>query len=478
MHRRRSSAAYRIAFATFGALAFGLAILGMVIFAVMHIAFTRQLDAMIADGTQSLVADYRQDGKGELAEAIKEREASPSSTRLLYAVFAPDGRRLYGNLQAARPPIGISNIKFFDPGEGLDSGRASAIDLSPGERLVVAADREWIERIDKTVIAVFAIAFLVACILGLAGSLMFGAYLRRRLSSISQSAEAIIGGDVSKRMPIGPRGDEFDQLASTLNRMLDRIEGLLENLQQVSNDIAHDLRTPLSRLRTRLEQGLLGRGAAEAPEAIIEDAISRVDELISLFAAILRIAEVESGETRRFFAPVDVSAMVTELAESFAASIDEGGRAFLWSAEPALTVYGDRKLLAQAAINLLENAQRHTPEGTLIRLTLVAVGDLVCLRVSDDGPGVPRADLGRITKRFARLENSRSTSGYGLGLSLVSAVAKLHRGRLVLNSGEPGFLATIELPALVSNHTDDSGSFAAAIFSDEDVLHGVHDDPE
>ena len=477
MDKRRSSAAYRIAFATFGAVALGLAILGAIIFAVMHIAFTRQLDTMIADGTQSLVADYRQDGPAELADAIREREASPSSTRLLYAVYAPDGRRLYGNLQAVRPPVGIGNIKFIDPGEGPDSGRVSAVDLSPRERLVVAADREWIERIDKTVVAVFGSAFLAACILGLAGALLFGAYLRRRLSSISQSAEAIIGGDVSKRMPISPRGDEFDQLASTLNRMLDRIESLLENLRQVSNDIAHDLRTPLSRLRTRLEEGVLGR-ANEAPEVIIEDALLRVDELIALFAAILRIAEVESGETRRFFAPVDMSAMVTELAESFAASIQDGGRLFLWSAEPGLTVDGDRKLLAQAAINLLENAQRHTPEGTMIRLTLAAAGDLVCLRVSDNGPGVPRSDFGRITKRFARLESSRTTSGYGLGLSLVSAVANLHRGRLVLSSGAPGFIATIELPAFVPNHAHDAPPAETTAAGDTDIPQTGQDEPE
>lgn len=461
MHRRRSSAAYRIAFANFGAFTLGLAALGAVIFVVMHIAFTRQLDAMITDDMQSLVADYRQDGKGELAEAIKAREASPSSTRLLYAVFAPDGRRLYGNLQAGRPPTGISNIRFVDPGEGLDSGRASAIDLSPGERLVVAADREWIERIDKTVVAVFALAFLGACILGFAGALMFGAYLRRRLSSISDSAEAIIGGDVSKRMPVSPRGDEFDQLATTLNRMLDRIEGLLENLQQVSNDIAHDLRTPLSRLRTRLEQGTLGSGAAETPEAVIEDAISSVDDLLSLFAAILRIAEVESGETRRFFAPVDISTLVTEMAESFATSIEDAGRAFLWSVEPDLVVDGDRELLAQAAINLLENAQRHTSAGTLIRLTLVSAGNLICLQISDNGPGVPRGDFSRITKRFARLESSRSTSGHGLGLSLVNAVANLHRGRLILSSAEPGLRATIQLPALAPNQAHEADTAVA-----------------
>jgi signal transduction histidine kinase len=440
----RSSAAYQIAFANLGALLVGLAVLGVVVFFAMHIAFTNQLDAMISDEAQTLVDEYRGGGRHELVEAIAAREASRSPTRMLYAVFAPDGRRLEGSLQTTRPPLGLHDIVFVDPREGPDSARGLALDLSPSERLLVAADREWIERIDRTVIEVFGLAFLAACLLGLGGAVMLGNYLRRRLRSISGTAETIIGGDIRERMPVSNHRDEFDQLAITLNRMLDRIEGLLENLRQVSSDIAHDLRTPLARLRNRLEEGVL-QGKSGDGVTILEDAMRSLDDVLSLFAAILRIAEVEAGETRRFFAPVDMSALVSELAESYAPALHDGGRDLLSSVEPNLTVNGDRELLAQAGINLIENAQRHTPPGTLVRLTLVAAGEFVCLRVIDDGPGVSNADLGRIVKRFARLERSRTTGGYGLGLNLVSAVAKLHGGRLLLeNLG--GLAATVELP--------------------------------
>ncbi len=274
------------------------------------------------------------------------------------------------------------------------------------------------------------------------GAVILGSYLQRRLHSISTSAEAIIAGDIRRRIPVSPRTDEFDQLAVTLNRMLDRIEGLLDNLQQVSSDIAHDLRTPLARLRNHLERGSL----ASNDEALIPDAIRQVDEVLSLFAAILRVAEVESGETKRFFAPVDVTALLTEVAESFAPSFEDAGRTFLWSIEPKLMIDGDRDLLAQAMINLVENAQRHTPAGTIVRMTAVAAGGVVSLQVEDNGPGVPKSDLSRITKRFARLESSRNTAGHGLGLSLVSAVAKLHGGRLVLRTTKTGLSAIIELP--------------------------------
>jgi len=448
MRRWRASAAYRIAFVNFVAFALGLAILGAIVFAAMHVAFTRQLDGQVRDEAQTLADEYRTDGGAELQDSISQREAIRSPDRMLYAVFDQNGRRLYGSLNTSRPELGLHDISFRDPQEGRDSARGLAVDLSPTERLVVAADRDWIERIDRTVEVVFGLAFVAACIAGFAGAGVLGNYLRRRLQSISLAAEAIIGGNVRQRMPVSGRRDEFDELAMTLNRMLERIEGLLENLRQVSSDVAHDLRTPLARLRTRLEQGALDRPKGTAATTLIEDSLTQVDEVLSLFAAILRIAEVESGETRRYFAPVDVSELVTELAESYAPAIADEGRRLLWSIELGLTIEGDRELLAQAAANLIENAQFHTPADTLIRVTGTRVGECVCIQVTDNGSGVPESELGRITRRFARLDSSRQKRGYGLGLNLASAVAKLHGGRLLLKNAKPGFVAIIELPRL------------------------------
>ena len=441
MAKWRTSAAYRIAFSNLTAFLLGLVALGAVVFLAMHIAFTRQLDAMITDETRTLVDQYRSDGPGELGEAIAEREKSRSPERLMYAVFTPDGRRLYGSLEARRPVLGLHDLQFVDPREGPDTARGYAVDLSTTERLLVAADREWIERIDRTLLELFGAAFVIACLLGFGSAVVLAKYLQRRLNSISQTAEAIIAGDTRERMPLSSRRDEFDQLAATLNRMLDRIEGLLANLRQVSSDIAHDLRTPLARLRNRLEHG-----GKEHPSPVIDDAISQVDDVLSLFAAILRIAEVEAGETRRFFGTVDLSALATELAESFAPSVEDHNRSLLWSIEPNVIVEGDRELLAQAFVNLLENAQRHTPERTVIRLALTTAHKLACFAIRDSGPGVPTADLPRITQRFTRVESSRKTPGYGLGLSLVEAVAKLHHGRLTIRNEQPGFCTTVELP--------------------------------
>jgi signal transduction histidine kinase len=441
MRSWQSSAAYRIAFINFGAYAAGLALLGAIVFTVMHIAFSRQLDTMVSDEAQTLVDEFHRGGDGELAEAIAVREASSSPSHMMYAVYSPDGRRIHGSFSGARPTLGLHPVVFRDPSEGQDKARARVVDLSPNERLVVAVDSDWLETIERIIVVIFSTAFVGACVVGFGGAVVLGSYLRRRLRSITKSAEAIIGGDIRMRMPVTPRWDEFDQLATTLNRMLDRIEGLLENLRQVSNDIAHDLRTPLARLRNSLE-----RGTTDGADAVVEKAIRQVDDVLALFAAILRLAEVESGETRKFFALVDVTGLMTELAESYAPAFEDENRTLVASIEPQLFVEGDRELLAQAVVNLLENAQRHTPVGAIARLTAASTGDRICLQVADSGPGIPKSELNRVTKRFARLESNRNTAGYGLGLSLVVAIAKLHGGQLVLKNLDPGLSATIDVP--------------------------------
>ena len=444
--RLRNSAAYQIAFVYSAAIAIGIVLLGAVIFWAMHLAFTRQLDAIITDEAQTLRFEYRAGEPAELADAIAQRERVGRGAGLHYAVFEPDGRRAMGSLNAAMPELGMHDIPFVDRSGGTDAARGLAIDLPDHRRLVVVADREWIERIDRTVLATFAVGFVVVIGLGIGGALALGGYLQRRLRAIGNAAEGIIEGDIRRRMPISQRDDEFDQLAGVLNAMLEEIERLLENLRQVSSDVAHDLRSPLTRLRNALEESALKGGDVEARELVIADAITRIDGILSLFAAILRISEVESGKIRRLFKPVDLSALVTDLAESYAPAVREAGRSLNWSIEPGLAVAGDRELIAQAVTNLLENAQRHTPLGTHIDIRLVARPQAIQIVVADSGPGVSAADRGRIAQRFIRLEGSRTRTGHGLGLNLVAAVARLHRGSLRFSDNAPGLMAEIDLP--------------------------------
>ncbi len=447
MNRFRNSAAYRIAFVYSAAIAVGIALLGVIVFWAMHVAFTRQIDAMIQGEADTMILEYRSGGPNELAAAISERERLSSAAQLYYAVFLPDGRRSMGSLDTRRPAPGWQNIDFTDLDDGPDTARALAVDLPDHRRLVIAADREWIEQIDQSVLLIFIAGFIAVIALGIGGALLLGGYLRRRLTAIGSAAEGIIEGDFSRRMPISERQDEFDQLARVLNSMLEMIQRLLDNLRQVSSDVAHDLRTPLTRLRNALEQSARAPDDLNSQRKVIEDGINRVDDTLSLFAAILRISEVESGQIRRLFAPFDLSALITDLAESYAPAVLEGGRTLDWSVEPGLIVTGDRELIAQAVTNLLENAQRHTPAGTAIHIGLARAGKNARIHLADSGPGVSADDRAIITRRFIRLEHSRSTAGHGLGLNLVAAIVGLHRGELEFGNNQPGLVVDITLPA-------------------------------
>jgi len=268
---------------------------------------------------------------------------------------------------------------------------------------------------------------------------LLGRYLRQRLGTISATARAIVEGDIAQRVPVSPRGDEFDQVGTALNAMLDRIDQLMENLRQVSSDIAHDLRTPLVRLRNQLE--LVGSvdGAAER-------AIQQGDALLALFAAILRISEVEGGKLAVSFEALDLSALAEDVCETFQPAIADSGRLLDWRIAPDIRVLGNRELLAQAIGNLLDNARLHTPLGTQIMVTLASRTATAELAVSDRGPGVPASDYERMLRRFTRGEASRSTPGAGLGLSLVAAVAKAHGGQVALADNAPGLRVTLTLP--------------------------------
>jgi len=273
---------------------------------------------------------------------------------------------------------------------------------------------------------------------------VLGAYLRHRLSAMRVTAEAIMGGELDQRVPVGKRGDEFDRLAGLLNAMLNRIAELLDNLRQVSSDVAHDLRTPLARLRNGLESGLRHDLPRDQRDAAIEQAISRSDEVLSLFSALLRLSEIEAGQLQQAFCCVDLARLTREMGDSYALAIADGGRHLICDLAEEAVVFGDRELLAQALINLLDNAQIHTPPGTLIEMTLRRVGTRVRLAVADNGPGVPAPDRLRLTRRFARMDTSRSRPGHGLGLSLVAAICNIHHARLEIADNRPGLAVSLD----------------------------------
>lgn len=437
------SAAYRIAIVYSAAFALAISVLGLGVYWTADHALRAQLDDRIAAEVSSLVSEYRGEGSASLRMVIARRETARATNRLGYALYAADGRRIGGLLRAPRPRPGWQSLAFTDPVEGPDEARALAVALSGGESLVVAADWDELHATEHLILLIFAGAFAAVVAIGIAGAALLGLYLRRRLSAIGDTADRIVAGDLAVRVPIGKRGDEFDRLSLALNAMLDRIATLLDTLRQVSSDVAHDLRSPLNRLRNHLEEGL----RAEDKTRVIEQALVRADDVLAVFAAILRLSEIESGRLRRDFATVDLSALVRDVAESYCPAIEDEGRTLAVVVEPGIVIGGDRELVAQALVNLLDNAQIHTPVGTAITLGLARDATAIRLTVGDDGPGVPAADRDRITHRFTRLETSRSRPGHGLGLSLVAAIARIHGADLVIADAAPGLAVTLVFPA-------------------------------
>lgn len=448
MKRLLHSAAYRIAFATAFLFAFAVAVLGVAVFHAADADFRRQQDESIVQESKSLIDQYQAEGVNDLKEAIATRGHGRTVYGFGYALFDRHGQRLAGKLGAPAAPPGWLNIGVRRDSNLADSARALVSRLSGGERLIVAADSDAVEALDTSIIRIFAIAFLVMLAFGAVGGLLLGGYLRRRLGRIGQTAEAVIAGKLDRRAPVGSSNDEFDQLALALNAMLDRIEILMENLRQLSSDVAHDLRTPLARMRSGLEEALTGPQTPGSQGQALEDAIARNDEILALFAAILRISEVEAGALERTFRKIDLSAEIADLCDTYRVPLSDSGRRLVCEIEPGAIIRGDRELVAQAVINLIDNAQAHTPIGTEVSLSLTSNATGPVLTVADNGLGVQSEDRDRIVRRFVRLDSSRSSLGHGLGLNLVSAIVIAHGGSMAIEDNAPGLRVALQFPAL------------------------------
>jgi signal transduction histidine kinase len=424
-------------------------VLGAVVFWTTRAALDGQARARIEAEIASLRDEYQAGGLPRLITAVEAR--GRGSGALDYLIQGADGRRLAGEIAPIGRRLGWLRL---DASESADGGgepervRALAVPLGGGLVVAVGDDSDRIAEAEEAILRAFAFAVGLTVLLGVAGGAWLSHLFLRRVDAIGRVAEAIIEGDLARRVPVQGTGDDLDRLAATLNRMLDRIAALMESLRQVSNDIAHDLRTPLSRLCQRLEGARTGARSVAEYERVVEDAAADAEGLLGTFAALLRIAQVEAGAQRAVFCRVDLSALVETVADAFAPAVEDEGHTFSVEMAPGVAVHGDHELLTQMLANLVENALRHTPSGCRIRILLAPSppGGAV-LAVEDNGPGVPGAERGRILRRFHRLEQSRTTPGSGLGLSLVAAVAELHGAQLRMEDAKPGLRVSIAFPS-------------------------------
>lgn len=440
------------------------AILGFAVYSSTRDALQGQLDDRIRAETEDLLNIYKSDGMSALSEEVVRHEAQGGLTQMGYILTNNKGKRIAGSIKATTPKPGWSIINFVDDAEddAADEARAYTVVLDNGGRLVVIADQESIEEIGETLMTQFLIAFAAIFLIGAGGSVLLTRLLRRRLNDINQTAIAIIDGDLSQRIPLDNSRGEFDRLSQTLNEMLDRIGGLMENLRQVSGDIAHDLRSPLNRLRQHLESNLSENVDPDRQRHSVEQAIAQADEMLAIFASLLGISEIEGGNIKSTFKHLRLDRVVSYICEAYQPAAQDAGFEMLCNIDKNCTITGDRHLLGQMLTNLLDNCLRHAPCGSRISVTLVKRDDAIELVISDNGPGIPPERHDEMLRRFARLELSRTTAGNGLGLSLVKAITDAHGAELSLANNAPGLNVTIRFRTVSI-----SGPITGKSFDDE-----------
>ena len=427
-------------------------LIGWVTYDIAQESVSRQIDATIDAEITGLAEQYNQRGLRGLVEVIGQRASSAEGTRALYLLAGRGNRILAGNLDRwpDETPDSRGWITFELPrtagdGGGKDLGRARVF-AGNGFFLLVGhneRERAWVK---TTILWTLVVSLAAAIAISLLGAVLISRVLLRRIDAINATSRDIMAGDLSQRVPASGRGDEFDSLASNLNAMLDRIETLITGIKQVSDNIAHDLRSPLARLRSRLEVTLMEPPDAESYRAALEKTIAEADSLLGTFNALLSIAQAESGAQRRNFTLVDLSAGALDAAELYEPVAEEKGLHLTLQVTQGIQLRGDQHLLFQALVNLLDNAIKFSPAAGTIAVTLRRDGPFAALCVADQGPGIPAELRGRALERFFRLEESRSTPGSGLGLSLVAAVAALHDGEILLEDNRPGLRAVLRLP--------------------------------
>lgn len=427
-------------------------LLSTIVLETAHEAIELQLDHRIEAETVALLKIFEGGGMAALRTAIAQRdEGSHEGSHegsMEYLLVDPEGRRLAGQLRAQAPEPGWRELLEVDRGHGRRS-RAQALTtrIAEGARLVVAADRKPVAEIDATLTRAVGITVISMLVVGIGCAWGLGWITQRRLNGINAAAQAIIAGDHAQRMPRDGTAREFDRLAETLNHMLDRIRELLDNVRHVSSDIAHDLRMPLARQHQLLEAALLEEHDADGYRQVIMAAADSGREILELFAGLLRISEIETFDVRSAFREVDLTEVVERVVDAFRPDVEAAGYQLVIGSGGHFRVAGDRHLLSQLLVNLIENTTRHTPPGTTLTISLRELKNGVLLVVADNGPGIPAADRERVLRRFVRLEKSRTTAGFGIGLSLVAAIARAHFAALTLADNQPGLRIELHFAA-------------------------------
>lgn len=445
--RRFNNETARLSALLIGLFAASALALGATVYWIADRAMRAELRDFISADAGAVASGYRSEGLSESIEVVHQLTAVPGlAGRIL--LQSRDGAKLAGNLDAMPPRSGLFEVVAR---EGRAGGRRQPVlgqggFLPDGSYLFVGENMELLARTRTRILGSLAWIIGVTVALAVAGGALLSASFLRRIDAITRTCRAIVSGRFGERVPVRHSQAQLDRLSATINDMLDRIEALLESLRQVSTDIAHDLRTPLTRLRQRLESARAKSASVAEYELVVGRALEDCDAILAIFAALLGISQIESGMRLASFAQVDLAEVLRQVVEMLAPVAADGQQTLSSDLSGAIRVRADRTLLTQMFSNLVENAIRHAGRGARIAVECRAGGGSGLVRIVDSGPGIPASERDRVFGRLYRLERSRNTPGSGLGLALVAAIAKLHQYTITLSDAAPGLCVDVRIP--------------------------------
>jgi signal transduction histidine kinase len=443
----------------YGALVIGaVALISAVLFFGTVGVLDREINTKLFAVADRLTNHFAERGSAALQQEIDQllTDGIDQDTEV-YLLLGADGQKIVGNLSdwtsSKSPPNRLTDQVVTRDGRASIS-RLLPRKLSNGTRLVVGRDMQDIQEIEQLVLRALVVGGVIAILLAIGGAVLFRRQLERRIAAIRRTVLEIEAGDLGRRIPVSDADDEFTRLNRDLNHMLDQIQHLMDGVRDVSNAIAHDLRTPLGRIRSLLEEALRSGISRERLTKSASAAIRGIDELIIVFDKLLQIAEAEAGTRRQSFQPVALKEIIHGVVELYDATAESKGIRLIAAVDGEPTTLGDKDLLASATANLVDNALKYAGDNATVQVRAIQERDTVSIVVQDDGPGIPSDERSRVITRFYRLDRSRSLPGNGLGLPIVTAISHLHAGTFSLADAGPGLIARIVLPSISSIPAD------------------------
>lgn len=446
--RLPKSSAFRLTVAFTAIFLVAVAISAAVAFTIISEELKKRHERNIREDFAFFESTYESGGLKDLVDNVAAHAKAAREQATVYLLQGPNGEFLAGNIDPVTSLPDSGQVEALRLGINTDFTYFVKQGPIGDYRLLIGSSAEDISEIGEVLIEGAGWAGLVLLVIAVSGGITLSIRMNRRITAIQSVLEDVANGRFDVKIPQGSSGDDIDQVAELMNQTFARLGATVETIRQISNDISHDLKTPLNRLRIIVEQGMAKQERGETVIEELAEAGTEIQGIISTFDALLRISQIESGARKARFTEIDLGALLAVVGEFYREFAEDQGMTISLHAQTVPPVHGDRDLLTQLVANLVENSLRHCPKGSMIEAAVSYRDDAIALSISDNGPGIPVDERDKVLRRLYRLERSRTTPGSGLGLSLVKAIADLHDAKLVLEDNGPGLRVTILFPAL------------------------------